>query len=171
MIGVVLSLLALIYRSSFPQGSELGRRPLGGGYYEYVGIEDNPDAEQLPKVVVYRQTGSLIFSNAEAFAQQSRELLWERSDPPAELLVVDCEQMADMDTTGAESIKSLFEELADADVDMWLVRLHSDARNTAEKYGLIELLGEDRIYPTMRVAATEIRERFPEVTGPSDTGG
>jgi high affinity sulfate transporter 1 len=157
IIGIVLSLLALIYRSSFPQGAELGRVEDEDGNYAFVGLDAHPDAETRPGMVVYRQTGSLIFSNAAAFSKQARELLWNRTDPPASLLVVDCEQMADMDVTGAEEIVALFEELQASDVDMWLVRLHGDARITAEKAGVLDAVGDERVIPTVRSAALRFR--------------
>ncbi len=157
IIGIVLSLLALIYRSSFPQGAELGRVKDDDGNYAFVDLDAHPDAETRPGMVVYRQTGSLIFSNAAAFSKQARELLWNRTDPPASLLLVDCEQMADMDVTGAEEIVALFEELRASDVDMWLVRLHGDARITADKAGVLDLLGADRILPTVRLAGARFR--------------
>jgi high affinity sulfate transporter 1 len=166
VIGVVLSLLALIYRSSFPQGSELGRVETDDGTHEFVGVDANPDAETLTGLVVYRPTGSLIFSNADAFSQQARELLWKRTDPPAEVLIIDCEQIADLDVSGAEEIVSLFDELRDADVEMWLTRLHGDAMVTAEKAGVIDELGEDRVLPTVRAAGEVFRTRYPELGQP-----
>ena len=160
IIGIVLSLLALIYRASFPEGSELGRVEDEDGNYEFVSLEAHPDAETRPGMVVYRQTGSLIFSNAAAFSKQARELLWNRTDPPALVLVVDCEQMADMDVTGTEEIVALFEELQASDVDMWLVRLHSAARITAEKAGVIDVVGEERVFPTLRLAGERFRAQY-----------
>lgn len=59
-------------------------------------------------------------------------MVWSRTDPPASVLLVECEQVADMDTTGAEEIVSLTEELARADVEPWLTRLHGDALVTAK---------------------------------------
>ena len=150
LIGIILSLMALIYRASFPQGAELGRVEDEEGNFEFVDVDSNPDAETLPEVVVYRQTGSLIFSNAAAFSQQARELLWQRTDPPATDLVVDCEQMADLDITGAEEIVALHEELQAAEVEMWLARLHGDALITAEKAGVIDAIGTDHVLPTIR---------------------
>ena len=166
IIGIVLSLLALIYRASFPEGSELGRLETDDGVHEFVGVDANPDAETLTGLVIYRQTGSLIFSNAEAFSTEARELLWKRTDPPAVLLVVDCEQIADLDVSGAEEILSLFEELQEADVDMWLTRLHGDALITAQKAGVIDELGEERVHPTIRVAGDMFRARYPELGQP-----
>jgi high affinity sulfate transporter 1 len=166
MIGIILSLLALIYRASFPEGTELGRVVDDDGNYEFVGLDANPDAQTVPGMVIYRQTGSLIFSNSAAFSQQARELLWARTDPPASLLVVDCEQMADLDVTGAEEIISLHEQLHAADVDLWLVRLHGDAQITAEKAGVIAAIGVDNVFPTIRVAGQAFRAR----TSNSDDG-
>ena len=157
LIGIILSLLALIYRASFPEGTELGRIEDEEGNYEFVGLDANPDAETMPEIVVYRQPGSLIFSNAAAFSQQARQLLWARTDPPASLLVVDCEQMADMDVTGAEEIVSLHEELQEADVELWLARLHGAALVTAEKAGVIAAIGEDHVMPTIRSAGQTFR--------------
>jgi MFS superfamily sulfate permease-like transporter len=160
IIGIVLSLVALIYRASFPEGAELGRIEDDEGNYEFVGLDANPDAETRPGLVVYRQPGSLIFSNAAAFSQQARELLWNRTDPPASVLVVDCEQMADLDVTGAEEIVALFEELQASNVDMWLVRLHSDARITADKAGVIDVIGDDNVFPTLRLAGERFRAQY-----------
>jgi MFS superfamily sulfate permease-like transporter len=168
LIGIILSLLALIYRASFPEGAELGRVEDEDGNYEFVGLAHNPDAETLPGLVIYRQTGSLIFSNAAAFSTQARELLWARTDPPASVLVIDCEQMADLDVTGAEEIVSLNEELQAADVEMWLVRLHGDALTTAQSAGVIEILGEENIMPTIRLAGQRLRNRPPSEDGPAE---
>lgn len=170
IIGIILSLVALIYRDSFPEGSELGRVEDEEGHLEFVGLDNNPDAEVLPEVVIYRQTGSLIFSNAAAFSQQARELLWKRTDPPAKVLIVDCEQMADMDITGAEEIVALSEELRAADVDLLLARLHGDARVTADNSGVTAAIGEDRVVPSVRAARQALTDRSidwdqPQVAG------
>lgn len=173
IIGIVLSLVALIYRASFPEGAELGRIEDEEGNYEFVDVDSNPDAATLPEIVVYRQTGSLIFSNSAAFSQQARELLWRRTDPPATVLVVDCEQMADLDITGAEEIVALNEELAAADVELWLARLHGDALVTAEKAGVIDASGEERVLATVRAIGQVRREREIDSPGadPSDVEG
>jgi high affinity sulfate transporter 1 len=168
IIGIILSLLALIYRASFPTGTEIGRIEDEEGNYEFVGLGANPDAERLPGVVVFRQPGSLIFSNAAAFSQQARELLWERTDPPASVLIVDCEQMADLDITGAEEIISLHQQLADADVEMWLARLHGEALAVAERAGVVDAIGEDHIQGTVRLAGQSYRAEHPDVAGDPD---
>jgi SulP family sulfate permease len=163
MLGIILSLVALIYRASFPEGAELGRLEDEDGNSEFVDVAVYPDAQTLPGMVVYRQTGSLIFSNAAAFSKQARQLLWNRTDPPASVLLVDCEQMADMDTTGAEEIISLNEELEASDVELWLTRLHGAALITADKAGVIDAIGEDHVMATIRVAGRTFRAKNPHL--------
>ena len=169
IIGIVLSLLALIYRASFPEGTELGRVKDDDGNYEFVSLAIHPEAETALGVVIYRQTGSLVFSNAAAFSQQAHELLWARTDPPAWLLLVDCEQMADLDVSGAEEIISLHQQLQAADVDLWLVRLHGDALIIAEKAGVIAAIGTDNVLPTIRVARQRYRARVSDGGDGSDS--
>jgi MFS superfamily sulfate permease-like transporter len=65
--------------------------------------------------------------------------------------------MADMDVTGAEEIVSLHEELQEADVELWLARLHGAALVTAEKAGVIAAIGEDHVLPTIRSAGQTFR--------------
>lgn len=158
MIGIILSLLALIYRSSFPQNVEIGRITDDEGNHAFVSLARNEDAEILAGLVLYRQNGPLIFSNASAFSEQARELLWSRTDPPARVLAVDCEMMSDLDVTGAEELLGLHEELAEADVEMYLVRLHRVARRTAERAGVIDAIGEDHVLDTVRVISAELNE-------------
>lgn len=153
IVGIVLSLLALIYRASFPEGVEIGS--IGdddAGDTTYVSLDLNPNAETDPRFVVYRPPGSLIFANAAAFSQKARELLWSRTDPPAIALIVDCEQMADLDVTGAEELIALRGELDAADVECWLARLHGDALLVAERTGVLAAFGEDHVTPTIRGA-------------------
>lgn len=67
--------------------------------------------------------------------------------------------MADLEVTGAEETISLHEELQAADVDLWLARLHGQARVTAEKAGVIDAIGEERLLPTVRAARAVLQER------------
>jgi len=159
LIGIILSLLALIYRASFPQGAELGYVEGSQGYVTFIDVEVDPTAKVLPGVVVYRPAGPLIFSNAEAFSKQARQLLWQRTDPLAELLVVDCEEMYDLDSSGAEELIALHAELSEAGVDLWLTRVHGPAREVAENTGVISALGEDNVFANTRGAVAAFRQR------------
>lgn len=162
IVGIVLSLLALIYRASFPQGTEIGMIHDEDGIQAYVGVELYPDAKVRDEYVVYRHPGSLIFANAAAFSDEARALLWARTDPPAAALIVDCEEMADLDVTGSEELIHLNEELGAAGVQLWLARLHGEARLVAERAGVVDAIGSARITTSIRAAGRAILDESGE---------
>jgi anti-anti-sigma regulatory factor len=78
--------------------------------------------------------------------------LWERTDPPARVLVVDCSEMSDMDVTGARELIDFAAELEAADTELWLTHLSGSALTTAQKAGVVDAVGLDSIFPTNRDA-------------------
>jgi high affinity sulfate transporter 1 len=152
VIGIVLSLLILIYRASFPGGAELGMTE-EAGFTVFVDVDRNPEAERPRNAVIFRFHQDLLFSNANAFADQAKELLYRRTDPPARVLIVDCEQMSDMDMTGAAALVQLTKELGDAEVEVWLARLHGEAYDTAERAGVFDAVGVANVHVSLRAAA------------------
>jgi len=169
IIGIVLSLLILIYRASFPGGAELGMTERDG-YKVFVDVDRNPSATRPVDAVVYRFNQDLLFSNANAFTDQGKELLYRRTDPPARILLVDCEQMSDIDMTGAAALIQLTEELAQVGVQVWLARLHGEAYDTAERAGVFEVVGRDNVHVSLRGAADAYQRLEDEEGGGSPHG-
>ena len=147
IIGVVLSLLILIYRASFPSATELGRVRIGERE-TYVSFADSDDAERVAGVAVHRFDADLIFSNANSFADSVKELLYE-SEPQAFALVLDCEQMTVIDMTGAMALKELTVELRDNDVEVYLARIHGEALAVTRRSGALDEIGDANIRTTV----------------------
>ena len=147
IIGVVLSLVILIYRASFPSATELGRVRIGERE-TFVSFADSDDAERVAGVAVHRFDADLIFSNANSFADSVKELLYE-SEPQAFALVLDCEQMTVIDMTGAMALKELTVELRDNDVEVYLARIHGEALAVTRRSGALDEIGDANIRTTV----------------------
>jgi SulP family sulfate permease len=160
LIGIMLSLLILIYRASFPTATELGRFDVGGRQ-TYVSLEEFPDISEIPEVGVHRFNADLIFSNADYFGESVVRMLYQ-ADPPGRVAVIDCEMMADMDMTGAARLSELVEELRDRDVDVRLARLHGSAREVALRFGVLDEIGDDHIHLTTAGAVRAAQEELSE---------
>ena len=158
VIGMVLSLLILIYRASFPSSTELGGVDVGGRE-TFVSLTEFPQAADTPGIGVHRFNADLIFSNADAFAASVLEMLYE-SDPPARIAVIDCEMMSDMDMTGAARLGELVVELRHHGVDVRLARLHGTAHDVASRAGVLETVGADHIHLTVVGAVQVSRARL-----------
>jgi sulfate permease, SulP family len=160
LTGIILSILYLVYKNSFPGRAELGRVEATGDF-EVARWEssthkdaDNPKAHRVPGVIVYRLDAPLVFSSAQAFKETGQRLLIEAGEagPLPKTLVVDCEEMFYADTTGAGAVSDLFRYAHRYGVELSLARLHSEARRVLELEGTINELGEDRIFDTVRDA-------------------
>jgi sulfate permease, SulP family len=142
ILGVAISLAIVIYRSSFPQTSELGRDHTTG---RFESLEHSPDAETIDGMVIYRFDAPLMYANAGAFANEARYLV-ETADPPVDVLVIDCEEMFSIDFTGAEALEELVEEMQQHGVEVRLARVHHRARGRLERSGVIDKLAGQKLY-------------------------
>ena len=158
--GIVLSVAFLIYRTSFPGRAVLGRVEKIGNFeaitwqYGRNHGRTDLDAKPVPGVIVYRFAAPLIFSNAETFEKTGKELLIDagaKGNLP-HTLVIDCEEIAYLDTTGAAAIKSLLEYAQRFGIEMFLARVHPGAHKGLELTGFPKDIGEERMFPTIRSA-------------------
>ena len=72
IIGVVLSILLLLYRASRPHIAVLGRT--SGSPDQWVDLQRRPQNQTVPGVVVARVESGLFFANADNVADRLREL-------------------------------------------------------------------------------------------------
>jgi len=67
-------------------------------------------------------------------------------------MVIDCEEVAYIDPTGAAAIKSLLEYAQRYHVELFLARVHSGTHKLLDLTGVLGYIGEERIFPTIRGA-------------------
>ncbi len=149
-IAVIISMLALVYRAYRPTSAVLGRAPgaVDDERLRYRGIEDHPDCETFPGLVILRTDGELFFANARWFRETVRALALDQSPPVRELLV-HVGAVPRMDTTAAAMLKELIPELHEAGVEIAFARATTPLIHDFERNGIMRLVGEDRFYDTV----------------------
>ncbi len=154
-LGVALAILLLIYRASYPGTAELGQLP-GEDHFRDVSL--HPEAKRFPGLLIFRFEAPLIFPNANYFADQLKRRLEGSTEPVREILV-DCETMNLLDTTGAAALIELAEELRDKGVSVSLARARDPIVKRMRLNGVDKVLGEDRIYDTVADGVKAFEER------------
>ena len=162
--GIILSILYMIYRVSFPGREILGKDPATGDYvvkrwlYGRRHGEANPQAEPVPGGLVYRFSAPLVFSNADAFKATGEGMLIEAATkgPLPHTVVIDFEEVFLVDDTGAAAISSLFEYAQRYGVDLALARVHAGTHKILQLTGVTDEIGEHRIYDTVRKAVAAV---------------
>jgi SulP family sulfate permease len=160
VVGVVFSIIYIIYRISFPGRAVLGRVAETGDFeaiswvYGQISGTTHSQAQAVPGVLVYRLSSPLIFANAEAFKNTGESLLIQAGAKGSlpHTVVIDFEEIFLVDDTGASALTDFFDYAQRYGVDLMLARVHSGSHTLLKMAGVIEKIGEDHIYDTIRNA-------------------
>ena len=154
-IGVGLSLFLLIARASKPRIPVMGRKP---GHEVYHRIDDYPDYETVPGLVVLGFDGTLYFATADALRERIREVIVD-ADPPVKDIVIDLAAVSFTDTEGADMIETVTEEMDRAGIQIHLAHVHSQVLTFLKEVGTDEVVGTDNIHGDVYDAVNTIKER------------
>jgi high affinity sulfate transporter 1 len=159
-IAVALSIFNVFRRAWWPYQTTLGRVPGMPGLHD---TELHPDAEEVPGLVVFRFDAPLFFANTRTFRDQIRRLA--AAEPRPEWIVIAAEPLTDVDTTAADMLEDLDEELNAAGTSLVFAELKDPVRAKLERYELIGPLNPDHFFPTLDAALDAFRERSGSRTG------
>ena len=151
-VAVALSILNVFRRAWWPYQATLGRVPGLPGYHDQ---EMYPEAEELPGLVIFRFDAQLFFANARTFREQIRRLA--AAEPRPRWIVIAAEPITDVDTTAADMLADLDNELNAAGTSLVFAELKDPVRGKLERYALIGPLDPDHFFPTLDVAIEQFR--------------
>jgi high affinity sulfate transporter 1 len=145
LIAVLLSLGNFIRRAWHPHSAELVRVPGLKGYHDR---ERHPEGRVIPGLLLLRFDAPLFFANAPTFARRLEENL-EIADRPLSRVIVVGDAITDIDTTGAEILTDLLENLARRGVDFGFAGLKGAIKDRLRSYGLYDRIGDQNFFPTV----------------------
>ena len=148
LVAIGLSVADLFARVARPPASILGRVPGLAGLHD---IDDYPDAEQIPGLLVFRYDAPLCFANAQDFRSHVLAAVDAQPEPVAWLLL-NAEAIVELDTTAVDALRQLARDLARRHVVFAMARVKQDLRRQLVRGKLMDVIDEERIYPTLPVA-------------------
>jgi high affinity sulfate transporter 1 len=151
-VAVALSVLNVFRRVWWPYQAVLGRARGVGGYHD---LRSYPDAERLPGLVLFRFDAPLIFANARVFRDQVRRLT--AGDPPPRWIVVAAEPITDVDTTAADMLRGLDDDLNAQGTSLIFAELKDPVRQKIDRYQLTRTIEPAHFFPTLDDAIAAYR--------------
>lgn len=148
-IGIGVSLLLLLYRSSRPQVSELGEVP---GGEQFAALDRHADNKRVPGVVVLRVESGLYFANADRIRTRVRDAA---SREGTNAIVLDCESVPFIDVSAVRMLDELAAQLSGDKVRLLLARDVGQVRDVLREAGREEEIAP--VYPTVRAAVDAAR--------------
>jgi high affinity sulfate transporter 1 len=158
MLAVLLSVLFLLYRASRPYVAVLGRMP--GRASTFADLARHPEAERIPGLVIIRLDAPLYFFNANVAKAQILEAVAGQG-PPARGVVIDLAATADVDVTSTDMLFDLVAELKERSVEVLLTQVKGTVRDRLRRTGLMDEIGEDRVYLSIASAVVDVQRRWP----------
>jgi len=140
MIGIGLSLLWLVYVVTHPRMSMLGRER---GTQVFRDLEEHPDDETLPGVLVLRMDGGVFFATADVFQDRVRSALLE---PDLNGMVLHFAGINFVDSQGAAAVAEIIRMAEESGVELRLAAVRPAVRRVLERDGAVNRLGSDHIH-------------------------
>ncbi|MFJ9815728.1 SulP family inorganic anion transporter [Streptomyces sp. NPDC101151] len=153
-LAVALSVFDVFRRAWWPYNTVLGRVSGLEGYHD---VRSHPGAERLPGLVIYRFDAPLFFANARTFRDAVRRLA--RAEPRPRWILIAAEPVTDVDTTAADVLEELDEDLNADDVHLVFAELKDPVRRKIERYGLTRTIDPGHFFPTVEAAVAAFRLR------------
>jgi len=162
-VAVALSILNVFRRAWWPYQTTVGRVP------GLEGLHDrnlHPEAEELSGALIFRFDAPLFFANARTFRDQIRH--FAAAEPHPKWIVIVAEPITDIDTTAADMLIDLDEELNAAGTSLVFAELKDPVRAKLERYDLIGPLNPDHFFATLDGAIAAFRRQTgAHWTGPT----
>jgi SulP family sulfate permease len=154
LVAIGLSILDLLRRVARPHDAIEGLVPDMAGMHD---VDDYPQARLVPGLLVYRYDSPLFFANAENFLSRARAAVTS-SRVPVRWFLLNTEAISEVDISAVDALESLRRELTDQGIVFALARLKQDLRSELAPSGLLERVGEDRMFPTLPTALAAYEE-------------
>jgi high affinity sulfate transporter 1 len=151
VIAVGVAIFQIFAAAWRPHSAVLGKPENVSGYHD---LERYPGAQQTDGLLMIRWDAPLIFANANLFRNFVREQVAGAEPTPFWVLVA-AEPITDVDTTAADMLVDLDEELNAAGIHLILAELKDPVRDKIERYGLYDTIDRRHFYPTIEVAVAE----------------
>jgi SulP family sulfate permease len=142
LIGLMLSLLVLIARSSRPDIPVLGRWT---GTKVFHRLSENPDAETYPGLVIIRFDGPLYFATANALRDKVRAVTTDVA-PPVKMVLIDMESVNYLDLEGCDMLNEIAASMKRVGVEIHLARVKHEVLKIVKKDGVDQIIGRDHIH-------------------------
>ena len=156
-VAIVLSILNVFRRAWWPYQARLGQVDGMSGLHDVTRYES---ARELDGLVVYRFDAPLFFANARTFREEIRRMAAD--EPPPRWILLAAEPITDVDTTAADVLLALDEELDARGVELAVAELKDPVRTRLHQYGLGREIAGDHFYRTMDEAITAYLAAYPD---------
>jgi len=144
IVAMVLSIFQFFVRYWQPYSTVLGKPEGVSGYHD---ITRYPEAIQVPGLLMVRWDAPIFFANSNLFREMVQQRISEAEVRP-EFVLISAEPISDIDTTAAEMLIELDEDLNAHGIHLAFARLKDPVKDLIIRYGLLETIDKKHFFAT-----------------------
>jgi sulfate permease, SulP family len=156
-IAIVLSLLRFIWGASHLSVSRL--RPVPGRDHIYDSMGRSPDPGPIEGLEILRLNGPLFFANALRFRNEVRGLL--SRGVPLQAVLLSLHANFGIDLSSTDTLLGLVAEAEKTNTEILFAELQDPVRQMFRRCGLLDRVGEDRLFLTVDDGVEDYLVRHP----------
>ena len=145
LVGVVLSLVMIIYQTAYPHHAALGRVK---GTDSYRNLERFDNLEDRPDILIMRFDASLFFGNSDQFRDALNEYA-DQKGTDLRAVFLNFEPINNIDSSALHLLEDILQNAKKENIQMFFCGMKGPIRDLFVKAGFIDKIGPDRMY--MRV--------------------
>ncbi|MCB0175744.1 MAG: STAS domain-containing protein, partial [Anaerolineae bacterium] len=154
VVAVIISLLTLLAKVDRPPVYAMGRKP---GSNVHRPLDDHPDDETIPGLLIARTEGRLFFANV-SWVIDKLWLIIHQGSP--QVVILDCSAIPDFEYTALKSLAEFEEQLQAAGILFGLAALNPEALRVVRRSPMGEKLGNERMYLNLEQVIEAYSRRF-----------
>lgn len=147
-IGVLLSLVMIIYQSSKPHIAELGNVP-GSQFYRNVKRFDELETQE--NLLILRIDAQIYFANAN-YVREAIDYFLRKKGQGIQGLVINSDSINKLDSSAIHSLADLVDDLQDAGISLMFSGVIGPVRDQMVKAHLVEKVGKDNFFMSVQEA-------------------
>jgi len=159
LLGVLVSLVLLLYRISYPHIAVLGR--IRGTYYFKNVHRFNEDIEVYDNILLLRFDGQLYFGNKEYFKQELDKYIWQKGDT-LKYVILNAEAITYADSSAVQLLGRLIQELRNKGITLMLAGAIGPMRDILYSSGLIHQIGKENLFVSTYEAYEHCMDTSPK---------
>ena len=142
LIGVVLSLALLIFRTTQPHVAILGKIPERP---HYRNIDRFPKLEVREDILILRFDARLYFANVSFFKEKIEKEI-EAKGEQLRLFILDADSINGIDSSGVHAIEEIIDYCEDRNIEIQFAGLKGPIRDILHRAKVVDRIGEDHFF-------------------------
>lgn len=155
IVGVLLSLALLIYKTTKPHIAVLGKVK-GTNSYRNLARFDNLIEEK--GVLIIRVDSQLYYANIEYFKDELYKQLDKQSEP-IYAIIIDCQSINGVDSSAIHGIHDIIDDCATKNIRVFFASAIGPVRDAFAKAGLTQKIGKHHFFLTIEETLNNIKSK------------